>query len=149
MQTQTVTRSIESDLEPGGLYDILAEVSNIPKWAPVFADAIERVNDTYYRITKNGETFNLEVFLHPSAGAVDYIREMPNGRRGGAYLRVMPRPLGGSTLTMTVPIGRIQLNSKLRSSLNRNSPTLSSSRNFDHPRPIMRNAHDSWHNSNR
>ena len=31
---------------------------------------------------------------------------MPNGKRGGAYIRVTPRPLGGSTITMTVPIGQ-------------------------------------------
>ena len=37
-------------------------------------------------------------------GVVDYIREMPNGRRGGAFIRVTPRPLGGSSITMTVPI---------------------------------------------
>ena len=105
MATQTVTRAAESDLEPGTLYNVLAETSNIPKWAPVFADAIERIDDIHYRVTKNGEAFNLQVSLHPTAGAVDYIREMPNGRRGGAYLRVSPRPLGGSTITMTVPIG--------------------------------------------
>jgi len=105
MQTQTVTRSAESDLEPGRLYDVLAQVSNIPKWAPVFADAIERLDDMHYRASKNSEVFNLEVFLHPSAGTVDYLREMPNGKRGGAYIRVTPRPLGGSTITMTVPIG--------------------------------------------
>jgi hypothetical protein len=105
MPTQTVTRAAESDLEPGRLYNILAEVSNIPKWAPVFADAIQRIDDVHYRVTKNGEVFNLEVSLHPSAGAVDYIREMPNGIRGGAYIRVTPRPLGGSTITMTVPVG--------------------------------------------
>jgi hypothetical protein len=105
MQTQSVTRSTESDLEPRRLYDVLANVSNIPKWAPVFADAIERIDDTRYRVSKNGEAFNLEVSLHPSAGAVDYLREMPNGKRGGAYIRVTPRPVSGSTITMTVPIG--------------------------------------------
>jgi Polyketide cyclase / dehydrase and lipid transport len=105
MPTQTVTRSTESDLEPGRLYSVLADVSNIPKWAPVFADSIERIDDKRCRVTAKGETFNLEVSLHPSAGAVDYIREMPNGKRGGAYIRVTPRPLGGSTITMTVPIG--------------------------------------------
>jgi hypothetical protein len=104
MPTQTVTRSAESDLEPGRLYNVLAEVSNIPKWAPVFADDIERIDDMHYRVTRDGEV-NLEASLHPSAGAVDYIREMPNGKRGGAYIRVTPRPLGGSTITMTVPIG--------------------------------------------
>jgi hypothetical protein len=34
MPTQTVTRSAESDLEPGKLYNVLAEAGNIPKWAP-------------------------------------------------------------------------------------------------------------------
>jgi hypothetical protein len=105
MPTQTVTRAAESDLEPARLYNVLAEVSNIPKWAPVFADAIQRIDDVHYRVTRNGEVFNLEVSLHPSAGAVDYIREMPNGNRGGAYIRATPRPLGGSTITMTVPVG--------------------------------------------
>jgi hypothetical protein len=105
MPTQTVTRSAESDLEPGKLYNVLAEASNIPKWAPVFADAIERIDHLHHRVTKDSEVFHLEVSLHPSAVAVDYTREMPNGKRGGAYIRVTPRPLGGSTITMTVPIG--------------------------------------------
>lgn len=105
MLSQTVTRSAESDFEPGRLYDVLAEARNIPKWAPVFADVIERIDDTRYRVTKNGAGFGLEVRLHPSAGAVDYIREMPNGNPVGAYIRVTPRRFGGSTITMTVPIG--------------------------------------------
>ena len=104
MPTQTVTRATESTLEPGRLYGVLADVRNIPKWAPAFADAIEPIDDMHYRVTRNGEVFDLEVSLHPSAGAVDDIREMPNGKRGGAYIRVTPRPLGGSTITMTVPI---------------------------------------------
>jgi hypothetical protein len=105
MSIQTVTRTAESDAEPIEIYNVLAEVSNIPKWAPVFADAIERIDDTHFSVTKSGETFNMELHLHPSAGTVDYIREMPNNRRGGAYLRVTPRPLGGSAITLNVPIG--------------------------------------------
>ena len=84
---------------------MLAEASNIPKWAPVFADAIERIDDVNHRVTKNEATFGMQVLSHPSAGTVDYIRDMPNGKRGGAYLRVTPRPLGGCSITMTVPIG--------------------------------------------
>jgi hypothetical protein len=104
MPTQTVTRSVESEFEPGRLYDVLAKVENIPKWAPVFADSVEPIDGVRYRVAKGGESFQIEVVLHPSAGAVDYIREMPNGRRGGAFIRVTPRPLGGSSITMTVPI---------------------------------------------
>lgn len=105
MSNQTVTRTVESDSEPIEIYNALAEVSNIPKWAPVFADAIERIDDTQFSVTKNDATFKMELVLHPSAGTVDYVREMPNNKRGGAYIRVTPRPLGGSTVTMTVPIG--------------------------------------------
>ena len=113
MPSQTVTHAAETDLEPRRIYNILAEASNIPKWAPVFADTIEQIDDVRYRVGKNGETFNLEVTLHPSAGAVDYIREMPNGKRGGAYLRVTPRPLGGCTIAMTVPIGPTAIESEV------------------------------------
>jgi hypothetical protein len=105
MAPQTVTRTAECDLEPGKIYTILAEASNVTRWAPGFADAIERIDDGRYRVTKNGETFDIEVALNPSARTVDFIREMAGGKRGGAYLRVMPRPLGGSTVTTTVPIG--------------------------------------------
>lgn len=105
MATQTVTRAIECDLEPERVYAVLAEAGNIPKWAPVFADAIEHIADARYRVTKNKASFDVEIALHPSAGTVDYVREMGNGRRGGAYLRVVPNPVGGCTVLMTVPIG--------------------------------------------
>jgi hypothetical protein len=105
MANQTVTRAAECDLESGGIYDVLAETSNLPKWAPGFADAVERIEDGHYRVTKSGASFGIEVLLNPSAGTVDFIRQMPNGRRGGAYLRVMPRPLGGCTVVITVPVG--------------------------------------------
>ena len=105
MTPQTVTRVTECDLEPGNVLSVLGDAGNLPKWAPVFADAVERVDGARYRVTKNEATFGIELTTHPSAGTVDFIREMPNGRRGGAYLRVMPRPLGGCTITMTVPIG--------------------------------------------
>jgi hypothetical protein len=105
MPSQTVTRATESDFEPGEIYRTLAEVSNIPKWAPAFADAIDRIDDTRYRVTKSGAVFNIEVLLHQNAGTVDYVREMSNNRKGGAYIRVTPRPLGGSVVSMTVPIG--------------------------------------------
>jgi hypothetical protein len=86
------------------IYNVLAEVSNTPKWAPVFADVIQRIDDTNYTVTKNGKSFNVEIFQHQSAGTVDYILEMPDNRRGGAYLRVIPRPLGGSTVMINVPV---------------------------------------------
>lgn len=71
---------------------------------PLFADTIERAGDVHYSVTKSGEVFRLEVISDPSAGTVDFIREMSGNKRGGAYVRITPRPLGGSAITMTVPI---------------------------------------------
>jgi hypothetical protein len=56
-------------------------------------------------VTKNGQVSDLEVAVNTSSGTVDYIREMSQGKRGGAYIRVTPRSLGGSAVCMTVPIG--------------------------------------------
>ncbi|HTV13394.1 MAG TPA: hypothetical protein VME68_01690 [Acidobacteriaceae bacterium] len=103
MPPQTTTRAAETNLEPSVIYRVLAEPSNIPRWAPTFADAIERV-DGHFRVTKIGETFDVEVVLHPSALAVDIVRSMANNRRGGAYVRVTPRPMGGSSIAITVPL---------------------------------------------
>ncbi len=105
MPAQTATRAAESALEPGAILNILLDVDNIPRWAPVFADAVEPIDGTRYRATRGTDTFVIDVLSHPSAGAVDYLREMPDGRRGGAYIRVTPRPSGGSTITVTVPVG--------------------------------------------
>src|ERR1700677_32018 len=65
MANQTVTRAAECDLEPGGIYDVLAETSNLPKWAPGFADAIERIGDGQFRVTKGGSSFRVEGALPP------------------------------------------------------------------------------------
>ncbi|KAA6457946.1 hypothetical protein DYQ86_21520 [Acidobacteria bacterium AB60] len=104
MRNQTVTRATEADVEPAAIYRVLADANSLPQWAPAFADAIEPLNDTQLRVTKGGEAFRVEFVRNETAGTVDIIREMPNGRRGGAYMRVTPRPLGGSSLAITVPL---------------------------------------------
>lgn len=91
-------------MEPDAIYSILANFSNLPIWAPVFADSIEPIDDTHYTVTKDGSAFSMNLVTNSVAGTVDYVREMSNNRRGGAYIRVTPRPMGGSAVTMTVPL---------------------------------------------
>ena len=104
MADQTVTRTIESDLDPTLIYRKLTNASLLPRWAPVFADKVEQAQLTTFRVTKRNETFAMELLANDSALTVDYVRAMSNGERGGAYIRVLPRPLGGSVVTMTVPV---------------------------------------------
>jgi Polyketide cyclase / dehydrase and lipid transport len=104
MPQQTVTQVSESSSEPQQLFDFLAIAENIPRWAPAFADTVERVAGSRCRVTKNGEAFEFELIANSAASTVDYVREIPGGKRAGAYLRVTPRPLGGSSVTITVPL---------------------------------------------
>ena len=103
MSERTVTRSLESDLEPERILRVLNDPARLPEWAPVFADKVEH-GQNGWRVTKGGDSFNVQVNVSTTAGTVDFLREMADGKRGGAYARVFPRPLGGSVIVMTVPL---------------------------------------------
>jgi hypothetical protein len=105
MAEQTVTRAIESSVEPRLLYVKLANALLIPQWAPVFAEKVEHVHGTTFRVTKGSDVFDLELIANDSSLTVDYLRDMAGGKRGGAYIRVMPLPSRGSVVSMTVPVG--------------------------------------------
>jgi len=83
---------------------LLAEPSRIPDWAPAFADAVTGDAQSGWRAMKSGQDFALRVVMKQDAGTVDYLREIDPGREGGAYIRVIPRPGGGSVVVMTVPL---------------------------------------------
>jgi hypothetical protein len=104
MSERTVTRSLESDLEPERILSVLNDPARLPEWAPVFADKIEHSGQNGWRLTKNNESFNVQMNVSTVAGTVDFLREMADGKRGGAYMRVFPRVLGGSVVVMTVPL---------------------------------------------
>ena len=104
MNPRTVTRTIEADLEPDAILDILSNPKQIPEWAPVFADSIEADGPNGWRVKKGGDSFSVQVVTSRDSGTVDILREMGPGKRGGAYCRVTPRPGGGSVALITVPI---------------------------------------------
>ena len=82
---------------------LLTDPRRIPDWAPAFADLVTEYNQSGWRALKSGRTFALRVVMKQDAGTVDYLREIAPGREGGAYIRVIPRPGGGSVVVMTVP----------------------------------------------
>jgi hypothetical protein len=104
MNPRTVTRTLEADLEPEAILDILSDPKGIPEWAPAFADTIEPDGSNGWRVKKGSDTFNVQVITARASGTVDILRDMGPGKRGGAYCRVTPRPGGGSVLLINVPI---------------------------------------------
>ena len=104
MDSRTETESIESDIGPRAIVALLADPRRIPDWAPTFADAVTEDAQSGWRAMKSGQGFALRVDMKQDAGTVDYLREIAPGREGGAYIRVIPRPGGGSVVVMTVPL---------------------------------------------
>lgn len=104
MSDRKVTQSIESDDPPESLLEILQHPENIPRWAPRFADTVEKDAGPTYTATKNGNAFRLRASVDLATCSVDYLREIAPGKEGGAFIRVLPRPGGGSVVVMTLPI---------------------------------------------
>ncbi len=98
------TQSIESDAGPEAIWALLADPGHIPDWAPAFADAVTGDDQSGWRAMKGGQEFALRVVTNQDAGTVDYLRAIAPGREGGAYIRALPRPGGGSVVVMTLPI---------------------------------------------
>ncbi|MHB1582753.1 MAG: SRPBCC family protein [Acidimicrobiales bacterium] len=104
MDRRTETQSIESDAGPEAVVALLAQPSLIPEWAPAFADAVIGEERPGWRAIKDGREFDVRVVVNRDTRTVDYLREVAPGREGGAYIRVVPRPGGGSVVIMTLPL---------------------------------------------
>jgi hypothetical protein len=105
MAARTVTQSIESDADLTVVFELIANPGRIPDWAAAFADVVTENVREGWRATKGGEDFTFRAVARQDAGTVDYLREIAPGREGGAYLRVVPRPAGGTVIIMTLPVG--------------------------------------------
>jgi hypothetical protein len=101
---RTQTSSMETAAEPASVVALLADATRIPGWAPAFADTVSSAGGSGWRAVKDGRDFMFRTAVSLDAGTVDYLREIAPGREGGAYLRVVPRPGGGSVVVMTLPV---------------------------------------------
>jgi hypothetical protein len=103
-EPRTLTQSIETDVAPEVVVALLADPKRLQDWAPAFADAVSGDAHTGWRAIKDGREFSLRVPVNETACTVDYLREIAPGREGGAYLRAVPRPGGGTVIIMTLPL---------------------------------------------
>jgi|SRR5450755_4239552 hypothetical protein len=101
---RTETQSAETDAPVADVLAVLTSAARIPQWAPAFAGEVSGDSRSGWLVTKDGQAFTLRMAAVPAAGSVDYLREVAPGREGGAYLRVIPRPGGGSVIIMTLPV---------------------------------------------
>ena len=102
--TTSETQTAEMAAEPETMLAILADPRRIPDWAPAFANSVEGDHHSGWRVMKNGQVIPIRLVVAEQSGTVDYLRRLPNGREGGLYSRVLPGPIGGSVILMTLPV---------------------------------------------
>jgi hypothetical protein len=103
MTNRTVTGSIETDITSEQIMRVLLDPRLIPLWAPNFADEVNPA-DTQWQVRKGEQRFLMTLESDVSLMIVNYLRETSPGIRGGAYMRLLPRPGGGSVIVMTLPV---------------------------------------------
>jgi hypothetical protein len=140
VDSRTETQSIESRTDPEAIFALLADPRRIPDWAPAFVDAVAEDGQSGWRATKGGRDFTLRVDTKQDAGTVDYLRDIAPGRQGGAYMRVIPRPGGGSVVVMTLPLlpgaERTAVAATLRDELNALVSIVEGTRQAGRPSPV-------------
>lgn len=104
MAARTMTGAMETDAEPERILAILKDPGRIPEWASNFADRIEPAGNNAWTVTKDGAEFRIRVVVGDASRTVDYLRPVAPDREGGAFLRVLARPGGGSVVVMTLPV---------------------------------------------
>ena len=103
-RAHTETQSVETDVRPDAVMAVLANARLLPQWAPGFVDVVDGDAESGWVGTKGEQSFSIRVPVDSSARTVDFLREVSPGREGGAYLRAVPRPGGGTVIVMTLPI---------------------------------------------
>ena len=101
---QTVTSQIEISADSFAVFAVVADPRRLAEWAATFADRIEQFSDDQWIATKGSRLIELMIVVSESCGTVDYVRKLPTGKRGGAYIRVIDAPQAGCVVVMTVPV---------------------------------------------
>jgi hypothetical protein len=104
MALQTVTKQIELMAEATAVFALIANPRLVPKWAAAFADRMDRSSAGQWIATKGDQQFAMTVEISNASRTVDYVRDLPTGRRGGAYIRIIDAPQSGCVVVMTIPI---------------------------------------------
>ena len=89
--------SVMIQAEPADVFGFLADVENLPKWAPDFCERIMIGRDGWRAFTELGE---LSVELTAAAGFVYLEMGFVGTTRGLFPLWITPRPDGGTRVTL-------------------------------------------------
>ena len=99
-----LTLTVETESAPDAIFAFLTDVRRLPMWAPTFVDSVQSEEGGGWTGVRAGHSFALRAVTSEDSRTVDFLRQVAPGREGGAYIRVVDLPGGGSLVIMSVPI---------------------------------------------
>lgn len=93
------TETVMIQVSPKVVFDFIANIENLPKWAVVFCQHLRREGSRWIVTTPGGD-LTIRYVTEPKSGVIDmYVSPAP-GVEGAAYSRVVPNG-GGSEYVFT------------------------------------------------
>jgi hypothetical protein len=120
-RTTSTTGTIGSDRSVDVVFDVLADATTLPRWAPDFVDSVTRVEHGW-SATRNGREYSLQVCVSDFPGTADFhlhrrvdqsgdverllasAATYPPDEPHNLYLRVIERGDFGSLIAMLRPV---------------------------------------------
>ena len=89
------TRSISIDVPPQVVLDLVADPTELPRWAPAFARAVRPAGGDHWVVDTGEREVRIRVRVSRELGTVDFLAA---GTPRGAYGRVVPNGEGSEFL---------------------------------------------------
>jgi uncharacterized protein YndB with AHSA1/START domain len=95
------TRSISIAVPPQVVLDLVADPTELPRWAPAFARAVRPAGGDRWLVDTGGREVHIRVRVSRALGTVDFLMaDAPAGLEVGTFTRVV-RNGGGSEFIFT------------------------------------------------
>jgi hypothetical protein len=89
------TRSISIDVPPQVVLDLVADPTELPRWAPAFARAVRPAGGDYWLVDTGDGEVRIRIRVSRELGTVDFLMgDAPPGLALGAFTRVVPNGSG-------------------------------------------------------
>jgi hypothetical protein len=99
MQIRTISVSVSASRDT--VFNFLANIENLPKWATEFCERLELRRGRWWAYTSRGEML-VELSAHDGTGVIDLCAGPAPDRLGLLPIRVLPLPGGGSLVSVTL-----------------------------------------------
>jgi len=117
MPTKLALTSIVISASIRDVFRFVAEMRNMPRWAPAFAPRVEQCADGSWDIVREEERIPIRQVRSRRLGVVDFVRKPDEAAARGAFVRMIALSADECAVVMAVPVANGQDSERLQQSI--------------------------------